>query len=82
MVSSADKLIANIELYVIDPLIGLLFALALIMFVWGLAQLILNSESEDGRTIGKRHMLWGIVGMFVMISVYAIINVLGNTFGF
>ena len=82
MVSSADKLIANIELYIIDPLIGLLFALALIMFIWGLAQLILNAESEDGRTIGKRHMLWGIIGMFIMISVYAIINVLGNTFGF
>lgn len=81
--NSVYKLIDNIDRLIIQPLIGLLFALALILFFWGVAQFILNSGgNEEGRTKGKQHMIWGILGMFIMISAYAIIGVLRSTFGF
>ena len=77
--SSVYKLIDSIQFLVINPLIGLLFALAFLMFLWGLAQFIINSDNEEGRTTGKTHMIWGIVGMFIMVGAYAIINILSNT---
>lgn len=77
--SSIYRLIDSIEVLIINPLIGLLFALGLVVFLWGLVQFIINSDNEDGRTTGKRHMIWGIVGMFIMVGAYAIINILGNT---
>lgn len=77
--SSIYRLIDSIEVLIINPLIGLLFALGLVVFLWGLFQFIINSDNEDGRTTGKRHMIWGIVGMFIMVGAYAIINILGNT---
>jgi vacuolar-type H+-ATPase subunit I/STV1 len=77
--SSVYRLIASIENLIINPFIGLLFAVALIMFLWGLAQFIINAGSEEGRTTGKKHMIWGIVGMFIMVGAYAIVNILSNT---
>ena len=77
--SSVYRLIDSIEFLIINPLIGLLFAAGLVFFLWGLAQFIMNADSEEGRTKGKQHMVWGIVGMFIMVGAYAIINILSNT---
>jgi hypothetical protein len=77
--SSVYRLIDSIQVLILNPLIGLLFALALVMFLWGLAQFIISSDSEEGRSTGKRHMIWGIVGMFIMVGAYAIVNILSNT---
>lgn len=74
-------MLAKIQILIINPLIGLLFALALMFFLWGLMQFILNANNEEGRTAGKKHMIWGIAGMFIMVSAYAIIDILRNTFG-
>ena len=73
------RLIDSIEFLIINQLIGLLFAAGLVFFLWGLAQFIMNADSEEGRTKGKQHMVWGIVGMFIMVGAYAIINILSNT---
>lgn len=79
---TATQLVANINEWIINPIIMLLFVLALLMFFWGLAEFILKAGSDDGRTKGKQHMLWGLIGIFIMFGVYGILSVLGNTFGF
>ncbi len=78
---SAEKLIHNIDKYIVNPVIGLLFGVALIIFVWGVFQYFLSSESEDGRKTGSQHILWGIVGMTIMVSAFGILNVVLGTFG-
>lgn len=80
--SSVTELVRKIELLIIDPLIGVLFATALLLFFWGGAQFIMNAESEEGRSIGKKHMIWGIIGMLIMVGAYGILRILGGTFGF
>ena len=81
--SSLTYLIENIETFIIDPLIILLFVLALLLFFFGLAKFILNTSggNEEGKKEGKRHMFWGIIGIFIMVSVYGILKILTNTFG-
>lgn len=78
---SVSELIFKIETYIIYPLIGLLFVTALLLFFWGGFQFIASAGSEEGRIIGKRHMLWGIIGMFVIFAATAILAVLSKTFG-
>ncbi|MFQ5540873.1 MAG: hypothetical protein ACE5F4_01350 [Candidatus Paceibacteria bacterium] len=73
--------IGNFVRLIINPLIGLLFALALAYFVWGGAQFILNAGSEEGRKKGKQALLWGLIGLFVMASVFGILRVVTATFG-
>lgn len=74
-----DSFVEKFTEVIIEPLILLLFALALLLFLWGIVVFIAKMDSEDERKKGARHMIWGLVGMFVMLSVYGIVNLIGNT---
>lgn len=63
---------------ILNPIIQLMFAIALVWFLWGLFQFIRNSGSEEAVTTGKRHMIWGLIGLFIMSSVFGILNVIVN----
>lgn len=76
-----EEFIANLNQAIINPLIALLFAVALVVFAWGLFSFVAHANNEEARNTGKRHMLWGIVGLFVMVAVFGIIQILLNTFG-
>lgn len=74
LMKSVDKVILN-------PLITLLFALALVYFLYGLAKYLLSPDNEEVRNSSKVHMLWGIIGMFIMVSVFGIMTMILNTVG-
>lgn len=63
-------------LKVIDYLVLMVLALALVFFLWGMTQFIRNADSEEGRKNGKQVMLWGLIALFVMTSVWGIIHFL------
>ncbi|TSC61310.1 MAG: hypothetical protein G01um1014107_38 [Parcubacteria group bacterium Gr01-1014_107] len=71
------KIIIDITDYAIPSIIGLTF----IVFLWGMSVFILNAGSEQRREDGKKLMLWGIIGLFVMFSIWAIVAVVTGTFG-
>jgi len=77
---SGAQLLQNFVTYIINPAILLIFTAGFFLFVWGLVQFLRNLESASENEEGKRHMLWGIVGMFIMASVWGIISLLDNTF--
>lgn len=72
-----DKIVSNI----VNPLIGLIFAGALIYFMYGVVEFVLNRDKDEKRTEGKQHMIWGVVGMAIMVSAFGIINLLMSTVG-
>lgn len=76
---AAQNLIGKIVTYIIDPMILLVFAAGFFLFIWGLVQFLWNL-SEGAQSSGKQHMLWGIVGMLIMVSVYGIISIIDETF--
>ncbi|MFA6386346.1 MAG: hypothetical protein WCW04_01060 [Candidatus Paceibacterota bacterium] len=82
-VAEADivTLMGSINRVIINPLIVFLFALAVVYFVYGLVRYLLTPENEEIRTSSKSHMLWGIFGMFIMIAVFGIMNILLKTVG-
>lgn len=55
-------------------------ALALLFFFWGLANYILSAGDDKKKDEGKRIMIWGVLALFVMVSVWGIINVVRDTF--
>ena len=67
---------------ILNPVILLLFALSFVYFLYGIVK-FLKSEADDkgtSRAEARKSILWGIVGMFVMASVYGILALLDNTF--
>lgn len=65
---------------IINPLIEVLMAAALAYFLWGAANLILNGDNPEKRKKGQEQLLWGIIGLFIMVSVFGILNVALSTF--
>ncbi len=64
-----------------DSVIPLLFALASAVFVWGVVQFVINSDEETKKAKGKQFMLWGIIALTVMVTVWGLVGILGKTFG-
>jgi len=75
-----DPLLRGINDAVINPLIALLFIGALVVFIWGVVSFVANAGNEAERVKGKRNILYGIIGMVIMVSVFSIMNLLINTF--
>lgn len=55
--------------------------MAIIVFVFGIFEFIRGSDNEDSRRKGQKHMIWGIVGLLIMVSVFALINLIADQFG-
>ncbi|MFA6251688.1 MAG: hypothetical protein WC603_03635 [Candidatus Paceibacterota bacterium] len=79
--ASVATLMMSINRVVINPIIILIFALAVVIFVYGLIKYLLSPDNEEVRKSSKSHMLWGVVGMFIMVAVFGIMNIILNTIG-
>ena len=78
-----QDLLCYITRIINDSVIPLIFALAVAMFVWGVVQFVLlNAGDEKKRTEGKQFMIWGVIALTVMLSVWGLVKILAVTFGF
>ena len=58
-----------------------MITIAVIYFFWGLGQYIIMSESEEKKVAGRDKMIYGIIALFVMVSVWGLVGIVGGTFG-
>ncbi len=65
----------------ISSAVKITIPLALLFFLYGLMRFILNAGNEDAREQGKNIMIWGIVALFVMVSVWGLVSILQSEFG-
>lgn len=61
------------------PLLG---AIAFLIFVWGVARFIKSAGSEKEIKDSKNLLIWGVVGLFILITIWGIITFLRSEFGF
>lgn len=66
---------------IVNPIIYFLFAVALLYFLYGVLIFIINADDEKARETGKKHMFWGVIGLFIMVSVYGILGIVLGTVG-
>ena len=79
-VSDAGSFIINT---INNVLVPVLFAVAFIVFLWGAFDtFILGRNSEEVNEKGKNLMLWGLIGFFVMVSIWGLVNILTGTISF
>jgi succinate dehydrogenase/fumarate reductase cytochrome b subunit len=73
------KELIDIFTSIISATIPVIIALALLYFFWGLARFILNTGGGKEKEEAKNTMVWGIIGLFVMLSIWGIVRVLQGT---
>jgi hypothetical protein len=66
--------------FIQSSILPLLFMLALAVFIWGMVKFIASGQSSD-KEEGQQFMLWGIIALTVMFSVWGLVKILGDTFG-
>ncbi|MES3031346.1 MAG: hypothetical protein V4697_02945 [Patescibacteria group bacterium] len=74
-------LIQKISEHIVTPIVGVLFIASFVVFLWGVFGMIRGEGDSETRTTGQRNILWGTIGMAVMLSVFGIIRLIAATVG-
>ena len=69
-----EALLDKVIKVIVTPLLTLVFAVAFIVFMWGVFQYLIAQNDPAARKQGGDHILWGVIGMAIMLSAYGIIN--------
>ncbi len=73
----------NIVEFMNGTLVPLVFAVAFLVFIWGMFKTFILGGSDPGKQEeGKQLMLYAIVGFVIMVSLWGIVNLLSEGFGF
>ncbi len=62
----------------INVVMPFIISLTLLYFMWGLFQMV-RSTDGSAREEARGYVIWGIVALFVMVSVWGLVNVLVST---
>lgn len=73
--------IAKVVSLIIQPLVVLLLTAGVAYFIWGVAMYIMNSDNAEERSKGTQHLIWGILGIVIMVGVIGILKIVTSTFG-
>ena len=74
-------LLNKINQYILNPIIILGFSVALVVFLYGIFQFVLKAGDDKAREEGKKSIGYGLVGMFIMVSVFGIIRFILSSLG-
>lgn len=81
--ASAQTLLNTLGFFnqLLNALIGLLITLAIVAFFWGLVKyLFISKGDEASRKSAMNLMIYGVIVIFVMVSIWGIIRLLQSTF--
>jgi hypothetical protein len=74
------NLVLDLIKFIDGYLVPLAFALALIMFLFGVFRFFFAGTSDEKRQEGRKFIMWGIVALAIMVAVWGLVNLLLNTF--
>jgi len=80
--ASAASLFDTLSLFntFLNALIGLFITLAIVVFFWGLIKYLWDVGGSEDKSEGLQIMMYGVIAIFVMVSIWGIIRLLQNTF--
>lgn len=79
--TQAASFVAKFNEVILYPTIALLSAVAFLVFLWGCAEYFMNAANDKAREQGVKHITYGIIGLVVMVSAFAILKIAVATFG-
>ena len=63
---------------IVSLLIPFVLGLAVLAFFWGIAKYVLAAGNEEKKAEGRNVMIWGVVAIFVAVSLWGFVNFLQN----
>ena len=78
-VSTIGDLLCRIS-GLLNAVLPVLIALGVVYFVWGVLSYVIASD-EEAKTAGRDRIIFGIIGLAVIIGLWGLVHLLTNTFG-
>lgn len=70
--------LANLVVLILDNATIVLIVLGLVVYFFGISTNILKFSEEGGEKV-RQYFFWGIIVIFVMVSIWGILRLLRNT---
>jgi hypothetical protein len=64
----------------LNDLIPLMIGIAVVVFLWGVLKYVMAGDDAEKRKSGGALMAYGVLAIFVMVSVWGLVNILVDTF--
>lgn len=77
--ATLEQILSKIK-EVLNPVIVLLISLGVVVFIAGVVRFMAQADNPEAQETGKRHILWGIIGLTIMVGVFGIINLILSLF--
>lgn len=74
-----SSLICRISL-VLNKIIPVLMVLAVVIFIWGVIMYVISSD-EEAKKKGRNRMIWGIIGLVVILGMWGLVKMIQNSLG-
>lgn len=65
---------------ILNAVVPVLIALGVVYFVWGVITYVIASD-EEAKKSGRNRIIYGIIGLAVIVAVWGLVRILTNTFG-
>ncbi len=80
-VDLAKSFVQKLNAAIFFPLITLMTVVAVIFFLYGCFEYVAGASNPQAKEKGKKHILWGLIGLLIMLSAYTILSIAAATFG-
>lgn len=64
---------------ILSVVVPLVIALGVVYFIWGVVQYVISSD-EEAKKAGKNRMIFGIIGLVVIVGMWGLVNMVLNSF--
>lgn len=65
----------------LNQVIPIVITLAVIYFFYGVAKYVMAAGDEEAQTAGRSIMIYGIIGLVVIVGIWGLVGIIANTFG-
>jgi hypothetical protein len=78
--NNSETILSNVITEIYSPIYQLVAAISVVYFVYGVARFIIEFNNPEQQTQGRSHLLYGSLGLFIVLSVGAILSYFGEIF--
>ncbi len=78
---TGEQILENVVSEIFSPLYQLAVALAILYFLYGVFKFIVDMNDPEKKNFGKSHLLYGLIGLFIILSVGGVLRFFSDIFG-
>lgn len=77
-ISSTDILLQKAITYIFQPIYQIVVVMSFLYFLFGIVYFLFQMNQPEKREEARNHLFYGIIGLFIILSVGAIIKFINN----